>query len=103
MSVTQYWRHTSITADENGLATLQSPNPFGTHALSGTAWIGGATNVAQVLDDDPGAFLDGHPAPIVFQYGDYDSGSDTTYWTVVFRLIPGSTVRAHLAGFVEEA
>lgn len=104
MSVTQYWRHTSITGDEHGLFTLSSPNPFGTHALSGAAWIGGATNGAQVLDNDPGSFAaDGVPAPIIHHWTEYDSLSDTTYWVAAFRLIPGGTVRAHLAGFVEEA
>jgi hypothetical protein len=102
MAVTQYWKHSTLIADEHGLATLQSPNPFGTHALTGAAWVGGDYAQAQVLNNNAGSYLqDGDVAPIIYQYTEYDPGTDTTFWTVAFRLTPGSAIRGHVGGFVE--
>jgi len=91
-----YWRHLNITdSGGEGRVTVQSANPSGTHAVIGGGWVGGDSSNSSLTGQDAG-FL-----PIIAQYPDYDSGTDTTVWSVVFGLPKYASVRAHVFAIVE--
>lgn len=101
MAIVEYWRHMNLSADENGLITVQSANPAGHPAFSGAVWIGGDTTDSYAEDNDKGDVqADGFPAPVIHQWAESDAFN--TVWTVALRVVPYSTVRVHIAGFVEE-
>lgn len=102
MAVVEYWRHMNMSADENGLIVVQSGNPSGHPAFGGAVWIGGDTTDSYAEDNDMGDVqADGYPAPLIHQWAESDEFN--TVWTVALRVVPYSTVRVHVAGFVEEA
>lgn len=91
------WRHVQATGNEHGVAVITSAQDFGTHAISGGGYAGGATN----SEDQNGNDAQG-VAPMIGSFLDYDSGTDTTYFVALFACPYGNTVRAHVWALLAE-
>lgn len=96
------WRHYTGTANEEGIVWVSSANEAGTHAMSGGGFATAATS-SSTQTNGSAAGASGL-APLVASYPEYDSGTDTSVWTLGFAAAPGSQLRTHVfAVLAEEA
>lgn len=87
------WRHYSAVADGFGVASVQSGNDVGTHAVQ----AGGFATAGSSSDSDE-SWTESHGeiVPAVGSYIAYNPDNDTTSIVVQFQATPGASVRCHV-------